>query len=87
MRRLGFEMKFVARCLSKVAVSILTLFILFYQKAISPHFMSVCRFYPSCSTYALISIKKYGVIKGCFLVAKRLLKCHPLHKGGYDPVP
>lgn len=80
-------MNIIARCLSKVAVSILTLLILFYKRAISPHFRAVCRFYPSCSTYALMSIKKYGAIKGCFLATKRLLKCHPLHKGGYDPVP
>lgn len=72
---------------SKIINLILIGVILFYKKAISPHFRPVCRFYPSCSTYALESIKKHGAIKGCYLSLKRLLKCHPLHKGGYDPVP
>jgi len=80
-------MKVVVRWISKFVVSVLLLCILFYKKIVSPHFMPVCRFYPSCSTYALLSVRKYGAIKGCFLATKRLLKCHPLHKGGYDPVP
>jgi len=77
----------IFRQFSRIIVFILSSLILFYKKAISPHFLPVCRFYPSCSTYALESIKKYGVIKGIFLAMKRILKCHPLHKGGYDPVP
>lgn len=80
-------MKIIVECLSKVSVSILSFLIMFYKKAISPHFRSVCRFYPSCSTYALESIRRYGAIKGCFLAVKRLLRCQPFHKGGYDPVP
>lgn len=72
---------------SRVLSSILISMILFYKKAVSPHFPPVCRFYPSCSTYALQSIRKYGVIKGVHLATRRLLKCHPFHKGGYDPVP
>ena len=46
-----------------------------------------CRFYPTCSAYTYQAIQKYGVIKGGFLGVKRILKCHPYHKGGYDPVP
>lgn len=77
----------VVNFFSKMFSSILILMIIFYKKAVSPHFRSVCRFYPSCSTYALQSIKKHGVVRGCYLTARRLLKCHPFHKGGYDPVP
>ena len=58
----------------------------FYQKCISPLFPPHCRFYPTCSQYALEAVEKYGFIKGSFLAVKRILKCHPYHKGGYDPV-
>jgi len=47
----------------------------------------VCRFYPTCSAYALEAIEKYGIFKGSYLALKRLAKCHPFNKGGYDPVP
>ncbi len=59
----------------------------FYQKYISPLFPSCCRFTPSCSQYALEAVKKYGPVKGFFLSLKRILKCNPYCKGGYDPVP
>ncbi len=48
---------------------------------------SVCRFQPTCSKYTIEAIEKYGVFKGLFLGCKRILKCHPGHPGGYDPVP
>lgn len=57
-----------------------------YQKYLSPLKGATCRFYPSCSAYALEAVQKYGAVKGCFLAVKRLLKCHPFHPGGYDPV-
>lgn len=47
----------------------------------------VCRFTPTCSQYAKQAINKYGILKGSFLACKRVLKCHPFHAGGYDPVP
>jgi putative membrane protein insertion efficiency factor len=59
----------------------------FYQRAVSPHFPPSCRFVPSCSAYAYEAVEKYGIIRGSFLALKRLLRCHPLHPGGYDPVP
>lgn len=62
-------------------------FILFYQKAISPYIAPHCRFTPTCSAYAYLAINQYGVIKGLYLSIKRILKCNPFHKGGYDPVP
>lgn len=80
-------MKSIVKHLSWFAVFVLSLLIIFYKRAISPYLRPVCRFYPTCSTYALGSIKKHGAIKGCFLAVKRLLRCHPFHKGGYDPVP
>ncbi|MDD5144601.1 MAG: membrane protein insertion efficiency factor YidD [Candidatus Pacebacteria bacterium] len=58
--------------------------ITFYQKFISPVLGKNCRFYPSCSNYALVAMEKYGLLKGMILATKRLLKCHPLHSGGID---
>ena len=59
----------------------------FYKKAISPLFPPACRFYPSCSVYAMEAIQRHGPFKGSWLALKRLLKCHPLNPGGVDPVP
>ena len=58
----------------------------FYQKFISPLKGPTCRFYPTCSTYSIEAIKKYGPIKGSYLSLIRILKCHPFHPGGYDPL-
>ena len=66
---------------------ILILLIRFYQKFISPMFPAKCRFYPTCSQYTLEAVKEHGAIKGTYLGIKRILKCHPFHEGGYDPVP
>ncbi len=58
-----------------------------YQKFISPlKKTSSCRFRPTCSSYAIKAIEKYGVIKGLFLAIKRVLKCNPFNSGGYDPL-
>lgn len=58
-----------------------------YQRFISPlKGVSSCRFYPTCSQYSIDAITKYGIIKGSFMSIKRILKCHPFHPGGYDPV-
>ena len=60
----------------------------FYQKYLSPlKRNSHCIYTPTCSQYAVEALEKYGVIKGTFLSVKRILRCHPLAKGGYDPVP
>ena len=59
----------------------------FYQYAVSPHFLPACRYYPTCSAYAFEAIEKYGVTRGSLLAIKRILRCHPFHAGGYDPVP
>lgn len=62
------------------------LLIRFYQLAISPYLGSCCRYTPTCSSYAIEAITKYGVLKGGLMVAKRISRCHPWHEGGYDPV-
>ncbi len=59
----------------------------FYKFAVSPIFPSSCRFYPTCSSYAIEAIKKFGTAKGSVLAIKRVFKCHPFHPGGFDPVP
>lgn len=58
-----------------------------YQRAISPWLPPACRFYPTCSEYAVEAVDRYGVLIGAALAAWRLLRCHPLHPGGFDPVP
>ena len=66
-----------------LAISLIRL----YQLLLSPLLGQRCRFHPSCSQYTMEAIRLHGVIKGIWLGGKRLLKCHPLHAGGYDPVP
>ncbi|MGD9732054.1 MAG: membrane protein insertion efficiency factor YidD [Desulfamplus sp.] len=66
---------------------LILIFIRLYQCLISPLIGPSCRFYPSCSQYAFEAVTKYGSIKGTFLAIKRVLKCHPFHPGGFDPVP
>ncbi|MDJ0984224.1 MAG: membrane protein insertion efficiency factor YidD [Desulfobacterales bacterium] len=58
-----------------------------YQYTLSPLLGPCCRFYPSCSNYALQAIQQHGPFKGLFLASKRVLRCHPFHPGGVDPVP
>ncbi|OLO42491.1 membrane protein insertion efficiency factor YidD [Alkalihalophilus pseudofirmus] len=58
-----------------------------YQKVISPLKPPTCRFHPTCSHYGLESIKRFGALKGGLLTIIRILKCHPFHPGGFDPVP
>ena len=59
----------------------------FYRKAISPYRPPCCNYIPTCSQYAIEAIEKYGAVKGGWLAFKRILRCNPFHKGGYDPVP
>ncbi|MGH7965933.1 MAG: membrane protein insertion efficiency factor YidD [Candidatus Binatia bacterium] len=58
-----------------------------YRSVLSPVLGPTCRFYPSCSAYALAAIEKYGAIRGVGLAIRRLAKCHPWHPGGIDPLP
>ena len=59
----------------------------FYQVAISPYRPRCCNYIPTCSQYAKEAIEKYGALKGGWLAFKRIVRCNPFHKGGYDPVP
>jgi putative membrane protein insertion efficiency factor len=58
-----------------------------YQRFVSPVLPPSCRFYPSCSQYALEAVTRHGAFKGSWLAARRLARCHPFHPGGFDPVP
>ncbi|GBF72630.1 membrane protein insertion efficiency factor YidD [Paenibacillus sp. 598K] len=66
---------------------VLKLPVLFYRKVISPLKPPTCRFYPTCSAYALEALEVHGAAKGTWLTVKRLCKCHPFHPGGIDHVP
>jgi hypothetical protein len=74
------------KCISNFIGKIVILVIRFYQKFISPLFPNACRFTPTCSTYFIQAVEKYGVAKGSYLGIKRILKCHPWNDGGYDPL-
>ena len=67
--------------------SALLLLLRIYKKILSPLFGKHCRFYPTCSEYMAGAVDKFGPAKGVGLGIKRLLRCHPFHKGGLDPVP
>jgi uncharacterized protein len=58
-----------------------------YQRGISPVLPASCRFSPSCSQYTLEAVERYGVVRGGWLGARRLVRCHPFNPGGFDPVP
>lgn len=59
----------------------------FYKKYISPSLPPSCRFYPTCSEYAMGAVERFGAVRGIFLSGWRILRCNPLCKGGFDPVP
>ena len=76
----------ILKSIGNIINKLLILFIRFYQKFISPLFPATCRFYPTCSTYFIQALQKYGPIKGSYLGIRRILRCHPGNPGGYDPL-
>ena len=66
---------------------IMVTMIRFYKKNISPHLPPLCKYYPTCSVYAIEAIETHGALKGGVLAFLRILRCNPLFPGGYDPVP
>jgi putative membrane protein insertion efficiency factor len=76
-------MEKISVALRKIPIGIIK----FYQVVLSPMLGPTCRFHPSCSYYAIDAITQHGLVKGCWLSLRRVLKCHPLNDGGYDPVP
>jgi putative membrane protein insertion efficiency factor len=68
-------------------VALVRVLIRAYQICVSPFLGPRCRFYPSCSAYALEAVDRYGAVRGAWLALRRIGRCHPWHPGGYDPVP
>lgn len=62
------------------------LLLAFYKRAISPWLPAACRYYPTCSEYMMQAVERYGALRGVWMGLKRLLRCHPLARGGFDPV-
>ena len=67
--------------------ALLRLLVRGYQLLVSPLLPPACRFHPTCSAYAATALERHGALKGSWLAARRLLRCHPFHEGGVDPVP
>jgi uncharacterized protein len=67
--------------------TILVLFVRGYQVTLSPLLPAACRYYPSCSAYAIEALERHGALRGSWLALRRIARCHPFRPGGYDPVP
>ena len=75
------------KTIAKLPANLMILLIRVYQYTLSPFIGRNCRYTPTCSNYGIEAIKKYGAVKGGYLALRRILRCHPFHEGGYDPVP
>ena len=77
----------ISTALGVFAVTVIAMMVRAYQFVLSPLLGPTCRFAPSCSEYFIDATRRYGALRGSWLGARRLLRCHPLHPGGLDPVP
>jgi hypothetical protein len=76
----------VIQALRALMLAVVTAPVRFYQRLISPAIPARCKYYPSCSSYAVSALRRYGIVRGSILAAWRLLRCNPFSHGGYDPV-
>ena len=86
-RASGRPVAAIGRALRAAPRQLLIAFVRGYQVAISPLLPPACRYYPSCSAYAVEALERHGAVRGGWLAARRLARCHPFRPGGYDPVP
>jgi putative membrane protein insertion efficiency factor len=77
----------IAHIIADVPRTVLILFVRAYQVVLSPLLPASCRYYPSCSTYAIEALERHGALRGGWLTLRRLARCNPFRPGGYDPVP
>ena len=87
MTREPGERTAAGRTAPSAATRLLMLIVAGYRRTVSPLLMPRCRFAPSCSEYALQALAEYGALRGGWLAVRRIVRCHPFHPGGYDPVP
>jgi putative membrane protein insertion efficiency factor len=83
----GENLRRFVRAAAKLPSRLVVLLLRLYRLVISPLYGPTCRFYPTCSEYALIAVERHGVLRGGWLSVRRLVRCHPWNPGGVDPVP
>ena len=80
-------MKRILSAVGRLVSGVLILCVRAYKVAISPHLGNCCRFEPTCSAYCIEALRTHGVLRGCWLTLRRLVRCRPFGPSGYDPVP